>query len=600
MRLRPILPLIILALATPAGAQWTDEPIGRTAVVRLPTAPFPHASRPQYRDDRVLVFVPRGHEPGPVVDLVVHYHGHRAETVSSARLRRLREQLEASGKAAVLLCPQGPLRASDSAGGKHEEANGLKAFLEGALARLAQDGIVPAGARPGRVVLSGHSGAYRVIAKALQRGGVAVHEVWLHDAVYGELDAFEAFGARTAGDSDLRLVSTYTAAGGTLDNNVALRRRLGDRGLPVVTREAELAPGVRLAIFGTPDGHDDVTHARARLERIARTSGLPDVALARPRLLSVRRAAAGRVAVTWAAGHAAGRAGWRVLAADPRTWDTGALLAEVGPGERSATVPAASLVAVRVVAVDHQGRTGPPSDALAAGPGQRSRSVLVVDGFQRRTGRWSRPDQGFAATVAASVAAAGWPVDAARAEAVTSGQVDASGHAAIVWLAGDQGRPEQALDKAERDLLAARAAAGTALLLSGSELAWELSSGAGRAFLRACGVTFVADSAPARSVEGLGPFAGLAASFGGAGAPYAVPSPDVLAPAGAGARAALRYPDGRAAAVALEQAGRGRSLVVGFPLEAVDAGRDPLVARSLDWLLPPVTPPGGLVDHLPD
>lgn len=262
--------MALTCLAAPARAQWTDEPIGRTGVLRLRTAPFPHATRPQYRDPRVLAFVPRGHAPGPIVDVIVHYHGHRAEAVSSARARRLREQLAASGKAAVLLCPQGPLRASDSAGGKHEERDGLRRFLDEALEALARDGVVPVGARPGRVILSGHSGGYRVIARCLERGGVDVQEVWLHDALYGQVATFTGWAAQPR----RRLVSTHTAHGGTRSNNAALRRELLALNAPVVVREADLE-GATIAILPVPEGHDAVTN---RLERLLRTSGLDDVA----------------------------------------------------------------------------------------------------------------------------------------------------------------------------------------------------------------------------------------------------------------------------------------------------------------------------------
>lgn len=257
----------LLCLTAPAQAQWTDEPIGRTRVLNMNNAMFPHPSRPQFTDNRVLAFVPRGYTPGPTVDIVVHYHGHRAEAVSSAQQRRLREQLAASGRGAILLAPQGPLRASDSAGGRHEERDGLKKFLEEALAALIRDGIAPPGARLGRVVLSGHSGAYKVIARGLDRGGVDVSEVWLHDAVYAEVPTFAEWVARRPGR---RLVSTHTPNGGTRGNNGALARALRERG--VLVNESEVAiQGSIASILAVPEGHDAVTK---RFERFLRTSSL--------------------------------------------------------------------------------------------------------------------------------------------------------------------------------------------------------------------------------------------------------------------------------------------------------------------------------------
>jgi hypothetical protein len=271
MRPTIIIAAALLLTALPAGAaDWTQDERGRTATLHARTAPFPHYTRPQYRDDRVLAFVPAGYVPGDAVDIIVHYHGHRAEAVSSATRRRFAEQLVASGKAAILLCPQGPLRASDSAGGKHEDTNGLARFLREMLDLLAADGIVPAGARPGRVVLSGHSGAYRVIGKALVRGGVDVSEVWLHDAVYGEIATFARWAAN---DASRRLVSTHTPAGGTRTNNGELRRQLRELHVPVVASFDDIA-GCRAAVIAVPEGHDEATK---RFEVMATTSNLDDI-----------------------------------------------------------------------------------------------------------------------------------------------------------------------------------------------------------------------------------------------------------------------------------------------------------------------------------
>lgn len=275
MRTSIIIVAAALTLAAlPAGAaEWTETEDGRAAVLRLRTAPFPHATRPQYRSDRVLAFVPAGYVPGEAVDIIVHYHGHRAEAVSSATRRRFAQQLVASGKAAILLCPQGPLRAADSAGGKHEQAGGLARFLREALDLLAAGGVVPAGATPGRVILSGHSGAYRVIAWCLVRGGVDVSEVWLHDAVYGYISTFASWAAA---DASRRLVSTHTPHGGTRTNNRELRRQLRALGVTVVETFDDIA-GCQAAVIAVPETHDEATR---RFEVMATTSGLEDLARA--------------------------------------------------------------------------------------------------------------------------------------------------------------------------------------------------------------------------------------------------------------------------------------------------------------------------------
>lgn len=586
MRIAHALLVLCLALAPAAAAQWTEAPHGRSLVARLRSAPFPHPTRPQYTDSRTLVFVPRGFVAGPTVDLVVHYHGHRAETVESATLRRLREQLAGAEVSAVLLCPQGPLRASDSAGGKHEEPGGLARFLDEALERLVADGVVPQGARVGRVVLSGHSGAYQVIARAIQVGGVDVSEVYLHDALYAESDAFFTF-ATTPGK---RFLSTSSPTGGTAANNVNLRTRLREAGLTVATTEDDATlRSARTLILATSETHDAVTHTRDRFQRFLATSGLTKGGCPRPALLAVRRDA-GQVEVAWRAA-AVGNRGWRVKAAGA-DGTAGATLAEVGPEVRSARLSAGGVVAVTVVCVGPDGAEGLPSNVYAASSAGSKPAVLVVDGFRRRTGRYTKESHPFAATIVRAVAAAGYPVDSARAE-VVGREVSLGRYPCVVWLAGDQSVDDQVLDARERAVLSGQLVEGRALLVSGSEVAYDLGRGPQdeRSFLGGVlGATFAADSGAGGRATGVGPLAGASASFGAG--PYAVPSPDVFGLTGGGVKA-MTYGDGRAAAVGLERSGRGRSLLVGFPLECVTE-RDALVARSLEWLLAPPSSTTGM------
>jgi hypothetical protein len=275
----------------------------------------------------------------------------------------------------------------------------------------------------------------------------------------------------------------------------------------------------------------------------------------------------------------------------------GATLVEVGPDARSARVPGGSLVAVTVVCVGPDGTEGPASNAYAASTAGAKAAVLVVDGFRRRSGRYTKETHPFAATIVRAVAAAGHPVDSARAE-VAGREVDLRGYACLIWLAGDQSVDDQALDARERSVVQTHLGEGRAALVSGSEVAFDLGRGPQdeRHFLaNVLGASFAADSGPGGRATGAGPLAGASASF--ASGPYAVPHPDVFA-ATQGGVVALTYGDGRAAAVGLERGSRGRSLLVGFPLECVTE-RDALVARSLEWLLTPQAGTTGFTSALP-
>ena len=93
----------------------------------------------------------------------------------------------------------------------------------------------------GRVVLSGHSGGYRVIAGILERGGLpaTVKEVWLFDALYAETDKFLAWADRAHG----RLLNIYTDQGGTKAECEAMMALLKKRGTPfLAVEESQLTP----------------------------------------------------------------------------------------------------------------------------------------------------------------------------------------------------------------------------------------------------------------------------------------------------------------------------------------------------------------------
>src|SRR5262249_44380005 len=147
-------------------------------------------------------------------DFVVHFHGWRNHVEKVLDQYKLIEQLVGSGRNAILVVPQGPRDAPDSFGGKLEDADGFKRFMEETLQVLRdKSGLKQKPARSGRIVLSGHSGGYQVISSILDRGGLTgqVREVWLFDALYGRTDKFQAWVDRDQG----RLIDIYTENGGT-------------------------------------------------------------------------------------------------------------------------------------------------------------------------------------------------------------------------------------------------------------------------------------------------------------------------------------------------------------------------------------------------
>lgn len=227
-------PALAAATATAAMAA-TMAATERTFVRILETAPFPYEGKyadtqvdffdyvdPQtgrrfhtnrygqrfaeadhYRDSSVLFHLSPGFDPSRPFSLVFFFHGNQSSASDSFRDFRLGEQLDRSGRNAVLIVPQLARQAADSSPGKFFRAGAFKAFLADVAATLAER----CGAahlerfRQAPLVLIGFSGGYKSVAYILDRGGATsrVQAVLLLDALYEDVDKFSAWLTRNAG-----------------------------------------------------------------------------------------------------------------------------------------------------------------------------------------------------------------------------------------------------------------------------------------------------------------------------------------------------------------------------------------------------------------
>lgn len=284
--------LLTSAISPAQGPVVPTRPAGEFFVVRMTNAPFPHPARQQgylrdkqefpaekhYDDNRVAFFVPRGWKPGTNVDVVVHFHGHRAELTHALEKFQLLEQFSASGRRAILVAPQGPRDAPDSFGGKLEDPGGFRRFMDEVLTALRDRGLARE-AGIGRVVLSGHSGGYQVISAILAHGGLTplIKEVYLFDALYGQNDRFLHW---LEGDASARLVLIHTMNGGTWKQTQALVQSLREKKVPLLLRQeqgttTEQLRSHRAAILFSELGHNEVVFKSHAFRDFLMTGGLP-------------------------------------------------------------------------------------------------------------------------------------------------------------------------------------------------------------------------------------------------------------------------------------------------------------------------------------
>lgn len=291
---------LVLAGTLAAGGAAAQQPqplaeryadIGTMIVTASDHAMFPHEKRAKghtyegktypadvhYADRTVAIFVPKGFRAGDATDLVFYFHGWRNNVDDALVQFKVAEQVAASGVNAVLVLPEGPKNAPDSFGGKLEETGVFASLVSDVLATLKARGVA-ATTKPGSIVLAGHSGAYRVIAFVLTRGGLTanVREVYLFDALYGQAEKFAHWIDRFPG----KLIDIHTADGGTRAQSLDLMDDLRAWGIPfaAVPESAvtqDLLRKNRLVFIESPLGHDDVVAKNEQLRAFLTASSLP-------------------------------------------------------------------------------------------------------------------------------------------------------------------------------------------------------------------------------------------------------------------------------------------------------------------------------------
>ncbi len=206
-----------------------DVPGGEIYYTQLDSAPFPHPKRrdgftregvfypynPHYSNSAVGIFVPEHFTPGRSIDLVYYFHGN-FETIASAPNKfDLYRQFAESGVNALFIMPETAFNAPDNFGGKLEEPGGFERLTKDIIAYINGSGIGSESGL-GKIVISGHSGAHRVMAKILDldEHSRKIKEVILFDALFAEVEAF----ADWIGLFKNRLALVYTENGRTADN----------------------------------------------------------------------------------------------------------------------------------------------------------------------------------------------------------------------------------------------------------------------------------------------------------------------------------------------------------------------------------------------
>ncbi len=199
-----------------------------------------YAAADHYRDSTVLIVTPKNLDIKKKVDLIFWFHGWRNNIDSAAIRYELIKQFIASKCNAVLVLPETARDAPDSYGGKLESEGTFKALVADVLTGLKAKHLIPANCVPGHVLLAGHSGAYRIIARIIKNGQVPIDEVMFFDALYAETEILTDW---LKSDNQHRFINLYTDHGGTLDETHHMAKLLRENDISYEQMdEVALAP----------------------------------------------------------------------------------------------------------------------------------------------------------------------------------------------------------------------------------------------------------------------------------------------------------------------------------------------------------------------
>ncbi len=136
-----------------------------------------------------------------------------------------------------------------------------------------------------------------------------------------------------------------------------------------------------------------------------------------------------------------------------------------------AGLPADTVIYLRVQGINTGGE-GPLSEVLGGVTRHRNSQVLIVNGFDRITGTVNTFD--FIKRYGPHVARLDLVYDAASNEAVVAGLVDLVDYQAVIWIVGEDATSDDSFNLAEQQLVAEYLTGGGYLLISGSEIGYDL------------------------------------------------------------------------------------------------------------------------------
>ena len=219
-----------------------------------------YSAAEHYHDSTVLIIAPKKLDAKKTVDLVFWFHGWRNNVDNAASFYELTKQFIASNRNAVLVLAETAKDSPDSYGGKLENPGVFKALTEDVLNGLKAQRLITKRCKPGHILLAGHSGAYRVMARIIRYGQMPIDETILFDALYAETPIFFDW---IKADPNHRFIDLYTDHGGTDEETHNVVKLIAQGKIPYLESEEgnvnfQSVKDNRILIIHSPHQHNNV------------------------------------------------------------------------------------------------------------------------------------------------------------------------------------------------------------------------------------------------------------------------------------------------------------------------------------------------------
>ncbi len=167
---------------------------------------------------------------------------------------------------------------------------------------------------------------------------------------------------------------------------------------------------------------------------------------------------------------------WR-LAADETSMDAQSTSIIIASSNDFIDVPDGDVYHFKLTAVEQSGLESDAGDIYSRSSGMEGEKILIVDGFDRVSGSYANNYHNFATNYFTSIRdSKEAEISTATNEAVASGIINLVDYEVVVWFVGDESTADESISSTEQAKLALYLDGGGKLIITGSEIGWDLDN----------------------------------------------------------------------------------------------------------------------------